>query len=143
MKKALLLGMALSLTVLGLATCSMGGAGTTVVSTWGGSYVSISGGNGGSVSGWKFMSDKTTTGVWNDSTGAVSINIDAGYALNGSTLTIAASGTATRTLGSPTASPYSLTCSGYLGGATGNGVYNITFSAWGTSDSGTWAVVKQ
>ena len=87
------------------------------------------------------MSDKTTTGVWTDSTGVTSININAAYSLDGGTLAIAATGTATSTVTGP--SPYTLICSGTLGSATGTGTYSISFSAWHSSDSGAWVVARQ
>jgi hypothetical protein len=142
MKNALLLVVVLSLTVLGLSTCSSPSGGATVVSTWAGSYAGV---GSGIISGWKFMSDNTTTGVWADSAGAVSISINANYVLNAGALSITATGTATSTVANPRTSPYTLSCTGTMASATGNGNYTISFSAWpaGYSGSGTWVVTRQ
>ena len=144
MKNALLLGIVLSLAVLSLSTCSGGSSSATVLSTWGGGYVSTFGVKNGTISGWKFMSDGTTTGVWKDSSGTTSISINAEYTLDAGTLTIEGSGTATSTTANPKTSPYTLSCSGSLGSATGSGTYSTTFSAWnGAADRGTWTITRQ
>jgi|GEM_PF-6620974 len=78
-----------------------------------------------------------------DTSGVVSIAVDGTYANNAGNLTMTAAGTATSTLALQKTSPYSLNCSGYMGSTTGYGTYTITFSVWGTTDSGTWTIVRQ
>ena len=123
------------------ASCDVAVTPPALLSAWAGTYASTSGYGSGTISDWRLYSDDSSTGMWTNSGGSLSLSGTGTYGLSGTSYAWTVVGIATNPSATPTTSPYTGTGSGTLTSTGGTGTYSITFTDWvGISDAGTWSV---